>query len=195
MISKFVSDVPKGNVYRYDIFVKKAYDSRLFYKIFNDDEEMAFEFYDSIYYYDESPYTLQQKALCLSLFCRSKEAFSAIDDALSFCPNNFSMKNSKAEIIYNANKTFRTEKAEEQLHKATAILEECRKNDKRQNYHAILYAKIVLHLNECYPNEINSSMITIALDWLETVNSENDKQIQSLISDLKEISMISNTDS
>lgn len=187
MISRFIREVPKCNVYRYDIFVKKAYDSRLFYKIFKDDEETAFELYDYIYYFDENPYTLQQKALCLSLFCRSKEAFSAIDDALSFRPNNFSMKNSKAEIIYNANKTFNTEKAEEQLHKATAILEECRKNDKRQNYHAILYAKIVLHLNERYPNETNSSMITIALDWIESINSENDKQIQSLISDLKEM--------
>lgn len=46
MISKFVNDVPKGNVYRYDVFVKKAYDSRLFYKIFNDDEKTAFELYD-----------------------------------------------------------------------------------------------------------------------------------------------------
>lgn len=191
MISRFVEDVPKSNVYRYDIFVKKAYDSRLFYKIFNDDEEMAFDLYDSIYYYDESPYTLQQKALCLSLFLRSKEAFSVIDDALSFFPNNFSMKNSKAEIIYNANKSFRSKQAEEQLHKATDILEECRKNDKRQNYHAILYAKIVLHLNECYPNENNFLMIKTALDWLETISADHDKQIKTLISDLKEKRMAS----
>lgn len=151
------------------------------------------DLYDSIYYYDESPYTLQQKALCLSLFHRSKEAFSVIDDALSLRPNNFSMKNSKAEIIYNANKSFRSEKAEEQLHKATAILEECRKNDKRQNYHAILYAKIVLHLNEHYLNETNFLMILMAIDWLESIGAEQDKQILSLISDLKKMSMMANT--
>ncbi len=191
MISRFVEHVPKSNVYRYDIFVKKAYDSRLFYKIFSDAEEVAFDLYDSIFYYDENPYTLQQKALCLSLFLRSKEAFSVIDDALSSFPNNFSMKNSKAEIIYNANKSFRSEQAEEQLHKATDILEECRKNDKRQNYHAILYAKIVIHLNECYPNENNFSMLETALDWLKTIGADNDKQINSLISVLKEKRMAS----
>lgn len=190
MISKFVRDVHKGNVYRYDIFVKKAYDSRLFYKVFIDDEKMVFDLYDSIYCYDESPYTLQQKALCLSLFHRSKEAFAVIDKALSLRPNNFSMRNSKAEIIYNANKAFRSDKAEEQLHKATDILEECRENDKRQNYHAILYAKIVIHLNNYYPNENNYSMVKTAIDWLETINSDHDKQIKSLISDLKEIQKV-----
>lgn len=186
VIEKLVWEVPKSRIYRYDVFVKKAYDSRLFYNMFSDDEETAFELYDCIYRYDANPYTLQQKALCLSLFRRSKEAFAVIDTALSFLPNNFSMKNSKAEIVYNANKSFRSEKAEEQLHKATDILEECRKNDKRQNYHAILYAKIVCHLNRFYPSEKNYSMLEAALNWLETIDADSDKHIHSLITELKE---------
>lgn len=192
MIARFVKEVPKSHVYRYDVFVKKAYDSRLFYEVFGDDMETALDLYDYLYNYDESPYTLQQKALCLSLFHRSKEAFAVIDSALSYLPNNFSMKNSKAEIIYNANKSFSTEKAEEQLHKATDILEECRKNDKRQNYHAILYAKIICHLNDVYPSEKNYSMLSIARVWLETIDADSDKQIKSLIQEINDKEKASN---
>ncbi|MBQ7131227.1 MAG: SIR2 family protein [Oscillospiraceae bacterium] len=190
VISKFIHKVSKGNVFRYDIFKRRAYDSRLFYTLFKDENdesdfsEDAIKLYDILYDYDESPYTLQQKALFLSLFRRSKEAFSIIDTALSFYPNNFSMKNSKAEIIFNANKTFRTYQAKEQLCKAIDILEECKKNDKRQNYHAILYAKIVIHLHENFDDK-DDTLIDTAIEWLNSI--ESDRTINKLIKDLKQL--------
>lgn len=191
VISKFIHKVSKGNVFRYDIFKRRAYDSKLFYTLFksinNEPEhlEEAINLYDMLYDYDESPYTLQQKALFLSLLHRSKEAFSIIDTALSFYPNNFSMKNSKAEIIFNANKTFDTYQAKEQLSKAINILEECRKNDKRQNYHAILYAKIVIHLLEHFDDEADYVLIDTALEWLNSI--ESDKTINTLINTLEQL--------
>lgn len=191
VISRLIKDVYKGNIFRYDLFKRKAYDSKLFYKVFcdeNDNRDLnkrgadGLELYDTLYYYDESPYTLQQKALYLSLNKRSKEAFSVIDDALNKFPNNFSMKNSKAEIIFQANKSFNSEQAKEQILKSIKILEECKKNDKKQDYHAILYAKIVLHLNE-YFDGIDESLVATAIEWLTSIASE-DKLVAKLLSRL-----------
>lgn len=193
VISKFIKKVSKGNVFRYDVFKRKAYDSKLFYTLFSDTgnnedySEDAISLYDMLYDYDGSSYTLQQKALFLSLLHRSKEAFCDIDTALSMSPNNFSMKNSKAEIIFNANKSFVSEQAREQLRKAIDILEECRKNDKRQNYHAILYAKIVIHTVEQFNDENDYMLITTALDWLHSIENKNDKTISKLINLLAEL--------
>lgn len=194
VITKFIKEVYKGNVFRYDLFKKRAYDSRLFFKVFSDDISLndknargmeAIELYDIIYSYDESPYTLQQKALFLSLILRSKEAFSVIDDALSILPNNFSIKNSKAEIIFNANKGVNSTQAEGQLNNAIEILNECRKNDKKQVYHAILYARIVLHLFEKYDN-IDESYLPTAIEWLESIDNP-DKSIIHLLNKLKDL--------
>ncbi len=196
VITKFITQVYKRNVFRYDTFKRKAYDSHLFYKIFFDDSmnndlnecgKEGIELYDVLYNYDDSPYTLQQKALYLSLLHRSKEAFAVIDEALTMFPNNLSMKNSKAEIIFNANKSFNTVQAETQLIKAINILEECQKNDKKQNYHAILYAKIVLHLNKFF-NGDNSAYIAPAIEWLSSIDS-NDATINKLLVKLKQLSI------
>lgn len=190
IVYDFVECVPKRNVFRYDVFRRKAYDSLLFYKLFYDENlecneevqgEKAIELYDILYRQDESPYTLQQKALCLSLLRRSKEAFAAIDEALEGLPFNFSIKNSKAEIIFNANKSFNTEHAFSQLIKAVEILDECRKNDKRQNYHAILYAKIALHLND---NFSCPKYLGQAEEWLSTIETGIDNKVDKLLQEI-----------
>jgi len=181
-ISKFVKVVPKRNVCRYDSFKRKAYDSKLFYKLFNSD---AIDLYDTLYNADNNPYTLQQKALCLSLLKRSKEAFSSIEEALSYLPNNFSIKNSKAEIIFNANKTLKTEDAHNQLDNAISILEDCKTNDKKQNYHAMLYAKIALHLNSTFNCGI---YLKSAYEWLSSLDLyTGDKALANIIKEVEKI--------
>ena len=77
--------------------------------------------------------------------------------------------------------------AETQLIKAINILEECQKNDKKQNYHAILYAKIVLHLNKFF-NGDNSAYIAPAIEWLSSIDS-NDATINKLLVKLKQLSI------
>ena len=53
----------------------------------------------------------------------------------------------------------------------------------------------MIHLNEYYPKESNVMMISIALNWLETINDLQDKQIQSLITKLKDMNTVALTNS
>lgn len=190
IIKKFIYKIDPFKIYRYYVFKRSAYDSSLFYSLFLDKAE---DIYNYLYQFDKNPYTLQQLALYLSKLGKYEEAFTKIDKALQVQPNNFSMKNSKAIILFEANKGKNTPLAREQLVLALKNLEQCYSSDKRKVYHAQKYSEFVLYLEEDYGNstEINiAHFLTQASDWIDEIikdGSSNSRRTLQLKEKLKKV--------
>lgn len=103
VIKEFIYTVSVLKIYNYHIFKRKAYDSNLFTELFKDD---GIEIYDFLYDKYKNPYTntIQKKALFLGKLGRDGEAFACINKARGKLPNNFSIKNSEAILLFEANK-------------------------------------------------------------------------------------------
>lgn len=103
----------------------------MFFDVFSDKGDEA---YKEVYKKDPSAYTLQQWALYKAKTKRFPEAFSDIDKALHMQPNNFSIKNARAIILFEANMSKKTAEARKSQEEAMNILAECYKSDKRKVY-------------------------------------------------------------
>ena len=99
VVRKFIFEVSPGCIYHNYVFRRRAYDARFFKNLYGSN---ASEIYDQLYLNDGSAYTLQQRALYKSLCGRYQEAFSDIDDAAVLAPNNFSISNTRAVILFDA---------------------------------------------------------------------------------------------
>lgn len=163
VVRNFVLHVPSIKICNYFSFRRKAYDARFFYRLF---KSRAEELYSYLFDYERNPYTLQQWALCLSKLKKYKSAFVMIDKALSYNKNNFSMKNSKAIILFEANMNDESQEALNQMHMAMALLEECYRDDKRKVYHAIEYARFAVYL---YDNFSDEKYIKQGKKWLQEI--------------------------
>lgn len=163
-----VEDASSYNIFRYDIFRRKAFDSQLFRRIFSIDE--AVRLYNILYSKDQNPYTLQQKALCQSLFGDYKNAFQSIDKALSIMPNNFSFRNSQAIIMFEANKSTISAESVSYMKKAMEILKQCYIDDKRKTYHAQKFAEFAIILHSDYDCD---EYLENAQQWLDEIVSED----------------------
>ena len=141
IVKKFINEVHPSCIYKNNIFKRCAYDAHLFLKLFGN---KADEVYKVLYRYDPSAYTLQQQALYKAYTNRFPEAFSDIDEAIHLMPSNFSIKNARAIILFEANKDKDTDDALQALKEAMAILEQCYTSDKRKIYHAQKYAEFAL---------------------------------------------------
>ncbi|GHU51784.1 hypothetical protein FACS189496_0780 [Bacilli bacterium] len=131
----------------YDVFIRKSYDSSLFYDLFRDQAE---DIYSYLYNYDSSPYTLQQWALYRAKLKDFKQAFIYIERAMSEKPTNFSMQNSRAVILFEANRSLNTALALKQKKEAMDILSYCYNNDKRKIYHAQIFSEFAINLYDEY---------------------------------------------
>ena len=167
IVKKVVLDISPYRILRFDKFRRKGYDANLFKELFTKDE--AVSLYDRIYQRDESPYTLQQLALCESLYGDHENAFRNIDKALSILPNNFSFKNSQAIIMFEANKDYGTVTAFDYMKKAMEILEQCYKDDKRKIYHAQKFAEFSMVLARDFDC---CDYLKIAREWLKEIIEE-----------------------
>ncbi len=164
-----VEDASSYNIFRYDIFRRKAFDSELFRQVFSRDE--AVRLYNILYSRDQNPYTLQQMALCQSLFGDYKNAFQSIDKALSTMPRNFSFRNSQAIIMFEANKSASSPESISYMKKAMEILKQCYTDDKRKIYHAQKFAEFAIILHSDYDcNEY----LEDAQQWLDEIVSEDE---------------------
>lgn len=167
IIEKFIKNIPLYVIVKYHIFSRKAYDSNLFYSLFAYDK--AIDLYTLLYNSSSNCYILQQSALCKMRFRHYKEAFVDIDKALNIAPNNFSIQNSQAIILFEANKQEKTEEALKFLKNAMDILKQCYLNDKRKVYHAQKFSEFAIFLNDEY--ECND-YIEDAEKWLlEIINN------------------------
>lgn len=189
LIEAVVLKVNPYTIPRYDSFKRKAYDSILFKELFSYDK--AIQLYNKLYSRDENPYTLQQLALCQSLFADYDGAFVNIDRALSAKPDNFSFKNSQAIIMFEANHNNRVPGSIDYLKKSMVILEECYANDKRKLYHAQKYAEFAIILSREYDC---NDYLEKAVDWLmqmtrdDVPDSLKTKRLKEKLSGLLSIS-------
>ena len=168
LVENVVTKVNPYTILRYDNFRRKAFDAQLFKSLFALDK--AVYLYDILYNKDENPYTLQQLALCQSLFGDYNNAFNNIDKALSIKPWNFSFKNSQAIIMFEANHRVHDPRAIDFMKKAIGILEECYLNDKRKLYHAQKYAEFSVILAKEY---CCNDYLEMARDWLELMMGDD----------------------
>lgn len=161
IIKKFIKEVSPCYIYKDYVFKRTAYDAGLFYDIFSNDGDTV---YKEVFKNDPSAYTLQQWALYKAKTKRFPEAFSDIDKAIHLQPNNFSVKNARAIILFEANRDKTTIEAKNALMEAMNILDECYKSDKRKVYHAQKYAEFALLFLEKYSDNM---YIEQAFSWIE----------------------------
>lgn len=184
VIKRFILSVPPYKIYRYYIFKRSAYDARLFKSLFGEGAHML---YEHISRFDDSAYTLQQWALYKAYLGDYSGAFSDIDKAINISRNNFSIRNSRAIILFEANKNQRTKIAEEGIAEAMDILQQCFASDKRKVYHAQKYAEYSLFLAKEWENV---NYISQAKDWLESIietKESTSRGTKQLLKELNEI--------
>lgn len=168
VVRKFIINVSPYKIFKRNIFKKTAYDAKLFYSLFAD---QGHDLYDRIYLYDNSEYTLQQRALYKAYLKDFVSAFADIDKAINMNKNNFSIKNSRAIILFEANKNKDTEESLSGLDEAMHILENCFHSDKRKVYHVQKYAEFALFLMK---DKKNDGYIANAEKWLVKLIESND---------------------
>lgn len=165
VIRKFIQNVNLYNIYKLNLFRRRAYDSQFFYNIFGRNAE---DLYKLLLQKDpeSQPYTLQQSALYKSKIGKYTDAFNDIDKARNLQPNNFSIKNAYAVILFESN---RRSSNMDRIIEAIQILEQCYNNDKKKRYHASVYSKIAIFL---YENFNNSDYLKQAYHWLLLISKE-----------------------
>ena len=168
VIEKFLKKVPIFKIYQYHLFRRSAYDAKLYYALFG---EGANEIYSQLYEYDQNPYTLQQWALCRAYLKQFKEAFADIDKALRQKPNNFSIKNTSAIILFEANRYENNLTGQQKRNEAMQILEQCYHNDQRKSYHANRFAEFAIDIFEM---DGDNQYIKKARLWLDEIMKKGD---------------------
>lgn len=165
VIKKLIKNVDSIYIVNYKAFSRKAYDAKLFRVLFNKE---GLDIYNIILGYDSNNYyTLQQMALYMSEIGKFAEAHKYIDRASNMSPNNYSIKNSRAIILFEANKNVdknNENKGIKNLKEAMNILDNCRKNDSRKVYHSQKYAEFAIFLSERF--NIND-YLSQSLEWLQ----------------------------
>lgn len=184
VIKKFVQEMDPCLIFKNHVFRRSAYDADLFFDVFDKNGD---EIYEEVYKNTPNAYTLQQWALYKAKTKRFSEAFSDIDIALHMQPNNFSIKNARAIILFEANKDKKTMTAKKSLEKSMDILSECYQSDKRKVYHAQKYAEFALSYLNIYKD---NRYIEQAFVWLtELIKNEDSmsRKTKNLYGKLKKI--------
>lgn len=170
VIRKFIQNVSPYKIYQHYIFKRSGYDAKLFSDLFGKD---AYDLYECIYRFEDSEYTLQQQALYKAYQGDFTGAFADIDKALNKNRSNFSIKNSHAIILFEANKGKRTPIAEEGMSKAMETLETCFYSDKRKIYHAQKFAEFAIYLAKEWRKD---DYLEQAKIWLEQIVRTGESQ-------------------
>lgn len=196
VIVRFVKNIPSFKICRYDIFKRRAFDADLMTKIFPYPQD-GIDFYTSCTSIDDAPFLYQQAALYLSRKRRYKEAFTWIEYAKNNSSKNiFSIKNTHAIILFNANidSLYRDEYSVlSTLHESLDIIEDCYKNDRRKSYHARVFGELVLKLYKIYGFEVSEKYLVKAYEWLDVERLNPDhcyntrQDIKRFYMELKEV--------
>ena len=127
------------------------------------------KFYEKAFLYDnKNPYVLQQGALYLSSKQRYQDAFDWIDRAKVMTNDRqFSIRNSHAIILFDANYDVFTEDAMEQLDRSMEILHKCFTDDMRKTFHAKTYADQAIRYYKKYNNEKAINYLKRSEVWLK----------------------------
>ena len=166
----FINEVSKLNICNYHIFRRWAFDKELMLKAFPKWEDGE-KFYKEAFLYDgRNPFVLQQGALYLSDKKQYSKAFDWIDRAIMMTDNrHFSIRNSHAIILFDANYDVNTPDAVIELDKSMNILQQCFNNDTRRSFHALTYAKQAIRYFKRLPkSEKSIDYLKQAREWLNS---------------------------
>ena len=143
VLTQFHERISPYNIVDYYIFKRRGYDSNIIYKYFDNIDEGK-SFYTYAMQKDTSPYLKQQFALYLSKQNNFNDAFFWIQKAISTSfVNDFSLQNTLAVIMFNANfeASKNNEEAREELLKSLEILKRCYESDRRKAYHIYIFSE------------------------------------------------------
>lgn len=166
---KFIQEVPKYKICRYDIFKRKAFDADLLNRFFKNYNE-GIKFYEQCLLLDTSSFMYQQMALYASRKNMYNDAFMYIDKAKNFTKKNiFSIENTHAIILFraNINKESSDSSVIDTLHNSMEILQNCYKKDRRKSYHAIVFGEQIKWLYEKYGYGEVEPYVSTAITWLD----------------------------
>lgn len=168
VLSDVLNYIPKFQICDYHIFRKFAFDKLIISKAFKNVEEGQLFYENAFVYDDKNPYVLQQGALYLAQKKCYEKAFEWIDQALSMTDDKyFSIRNSHAIILFNANINKIGNNSRIELDKSMSILKNCMNADKRKRFHALTYGLQALKYFEKYPDQVAVSYLEQALTWLK----------------------------
>ena len=169
MLLRFYKQVSPSRIPKYNIFRRKAHDSRLISRAFLDWHEGK-QFYETVYQRENDYYVLQQGAIYLSHKRRFKEAFNWIEKAITLSGGkNLSIQNSHAIILFRANIGFPSDDStvKNSLNQSMEILSQCYTQDKRKTYHALTFADHAMQYWNVYANNVAFKYLETAKNWLE----------------------------
>lgn len=174
VLNTLIDKVSYVKICNFKTFRKWAFDKVLMSKAFPNWEEGKV-FYEKAFLFDNrNPYVLQQGALYLSSKRKYQEAFDWIDKAKILTNDRqFSIRNSHAIIMFDANYNIYTAEAEEQLDKSMEILHKCFNDDMRKTFHAKTYADQALRYYKKYNNPKSIEYLQQSLVWLEQEREAN----------------------
>lgn len=169
-----IENVNYMSICNYNKFRRWAFDKTLVMRAFPDCRKGK-EFYEEAFLFDNrNPYILQQGALYLSSKKYYNDAFDWIDKAKTLTNDRqFSIRNSHAVILFDANYEVMSYEAECQMDNSMAILHKCYSDDKRRTFHAKTYADQALRYYRKYHNDKAKAYLEQAKIWLDDEIKEN----------------------
>ena len=101
----------------------------------------------------------------------------------------FSIRNSHAVILFNANIEKNDNSVREQLDKSMQILEKCMNADSRKRFHARIFASQAIQYYGRFNDEKASSYLKTARSWLEQIVKSNtwDDESEKALAKLNEM--------
>ena len=162
-----VENVGGYRICDYATFRKYAFDKRIVMRAFPNWQDGK-NYYEKAFVYDRyNPYVLQQGALYLAQKQQYDSAFEWIDRAINMTDDKyFSIRNTHAIILFNANIGKNDSDARIELDKSMSILERCMSADNRKRFHAVTYGKqAILYYNKYNDNKA-LSYLQQAKEWL-----------------------------
>lgn len=168
VMNNLLEKVAYVKICNYRTFRRWAFDKAIVSKAFPKwDEGKAF--YQKAFMYDNrNAYVLQQGALYLSSKRKYQDAFDWIDRAKILTNDKqFSIRNSHAIILFDANYEVNSQEAMEQLDRSMEILCRCYYDDMRKTFHAKTYADQAIRYFRKYMNEKSIEYLEQSKRWLK----------------------------
>lgn len=174
VIDGIIDNVGTYTICNYNTFRRKAFDKELIMHLYPNWREGK-DFYEKAFLFDfRNPYILQQGALYLSDNRQYDLAFEWIDRAKNMTSDKyFSIRNSHAIILFEANYYAKTQEAQIQLDKSMDILNKCFNDDKRKIFHALTYSKQAIRYHKKFPGEKSYEYLRKAEQWLRQEEGNN----------------------
>lgn len=191
VFGNFINEVSKFKICNYRTFRRWAFDKELMVKAFPKWQDGENYYKEAFLYDNQNPFVLQQGALYLSEKKQYEKAFAWIDRAITMTDDKyFSIRNSHAIILFDANYELNTMDAVKQLDKSMRILQKCYNDDMRRMFHAMTYTNQAIRYFKRLPQDVKSiEYLKLAKDWL--VSEKKDKEwnygINSLIKRVDDI--------